>query len=118
MSVPVVKASPKQGEQPNMPGTRRQQVEITNELGLHLRAANRWVELARTFQSEVRVFWNGRSADGKSILDLLTLGAESGALLELEIIGPDSDEAAAALAELVANRFHDGNAGGCGAINP
>ncbi len=90
-----------------MPGSRRQQLEITNKLGLHLRAANRWVELARRFQSEVRVFWNGRSADGKSILDLLTLGAEAGALLELEVVGPDSDEAAAALAELVESRFHD-----------
>ena len=90
-----------------MPGSRRQQVEITNELGLHLRAANRWVELARQFQSEVRVFWKGRSADGKSILDLLTLGAEPGALLELEVDGPDSEEAAAALSELVERRFHD-----------
>jgi len=90
-----------------MPGQRRRRVEITNELGLHLRAANRLVQLARRFQSDVRVFWNGRVADGKSILDLLTLGAGSGALVELEVIGPDSEEAAAALCELVENRFHD-----------
>ena len=82
---------------------------MTNELGLHLRAANRWVELAQQFQSEVRVLWNGRVADGKSILDLMTLGAESGALLELEVSGPDSEEAAAALSELVESRFHDRN---------
>lgn len=94
-----------------MPGPRRQQIEITNELGLHLRAANRWVELARRFQSEVHVFWNGRSADGKSILDLLTLGAEAGALIELEVVGPDSDEAAEALARLVESQFHECNNG-------
>src|SRR5271166_6590026 len=88
-----------------MPDSRRRQVEITNELGLHLRAANRWVELARQFQSDVRVFWNGRAADGKSILDLLTLGAESGALIEIEVSGPDSEEAAEALYELVKRRF-------------
>ena len=90
-----------------MPGQRRRRLEITNELGLHLRAANRLVQLALRFQSDVRVFWNGRVADGKSILDLLTLGAGSGALVELEVIGPDSEEAAAALCELVENRFHD-----------
>ncbi len=90
-----------------MPGLRRQRVEITNELGLHLRVANRWVRLAQQFQSEVRVLWNGRVADGKSILDLLTLGAENGALLELEASGPDSEEAVAALCELVESPMHD-----------
>jgi phosphotransferase system HPr (HPr) family protein len=89
-----------------MPGSRRR-VKITNELGLHLRAANRLVQLAQHFQSEVRVSWNGRVADGKSILDLMTLGAEFGTLLELEASGPDSEEAAAALCELVASRFHE-----------
>src|SRR5208283_3208846 len=69
--------------------------------------AFRLVQLALRFQSDVRVFWNGRVADGKSILDLLMLGAGSGALVELEVIGPDSEEAAAALCELVENRFHD-----------
>jgi phosphocarrier protein len=90
-----------------MPGLWRQQVEITNELGLHLRAANRWVELAKRFQSEVRVRWNGRAADGKSILDLLSLCAGSGALLEIEATGPDSEEATRALSELVASRFRE-----------
>ena len=80
-------------------------MEITDEHGLHLRAANRLVKIARRFQSDIRVFWNDRVANGKSILDLLTLGAESGALLEFEVIGPDSEEAAAALSELVESSF-------------
>jgi len=90
-----------------MPGLRRQQVEISNELGLHLRVANQLVQLAQQFQSEVRVRWNGQVADGKSILDLMTLGAGSGAWLELEVSGPDSDEAVAALCELVESSFDD-----------
>ena len=90
-----------------MPGLRRRRAQITNELGLHLRAANRLVQLAQQFRSDVRVFWNGRAADGKSILDLLTLGAGFGALIELEVTGPDSEEAADALSELVENRFRD-----------
>ena len=95
-----------------MSGLRRRQVEITNELGLHLRVANRLVQLAQQFQSEVRILWNGRVADGKSILDLMTLGAGSGALLELEVRGPDSEEAVAALCELVQSPRHDDTAGG------
>src|SRR3954468_18926547 len=90
-----------------MPGLRRRRVEITNELGLHLRVANRLVQIAQQFQSEVRVLWNGRVADGKSILDLMTLGAESGSLLELEANGPDSEEAVQALTELVESSFDE-----------
>ena len=90
-----------------MPGSKRRRVEITNEHGLHLRAANLLVRIAKRFQSDIRVFWNDRVANGKSILDLLTLGAESGALLEFEVIGPDSEEAAAALSELVESSFQD-----------
>lgn len=90
-----------------MAGLMRQQLEITNELGLHLRAASRLVQLAQQFQSDVRVLWKGREADGKSILDLMALGAESGAMLEFEVNGPDSEEAATALHDLVQHGFHD-----------
>ena len=90
-----------------MSALKRPRVEITDEHGLHLRAANRVVQIAKTFQSEIRVFWNDRVADGKSILDLITLGAESGAVLEFEVIGPDSEEAGAALTELVESCFYD-----------
>ncbi len=90
-----------------MSALKRRRVEITGEQGLHLRAANRVVQIAKRFRSDIRVFWNDRVADGKSILDLIALGAESGALLEFEVIGPDSEEAAAALAELVESRFDD-----------
>ncbi len=90
-----------------MAGLMRQQLEITNEHGLHLRAASRLVQLAQQFQSDVRVLWKGRVADGKSILDLMALGAESGTMLEFEVIGPDAEEAAAALHDLVENGFHD-----------
>ena len=93
--------------------SRRLQVEVTGDFGLHLRAANRWVQLTRRFESEVRVSWNGRAVDGKSILDLLTLGAQPGALLELEVTGPDSEEAAAALRKLAEDGLQDSN-DGCG----
>ncbi len=90
-----------------MSALKRRRVEITDEHGLHLRAANRVVQIAKRFQFDIRVFWNDRVADGKSILDLIALGAECGALLEFEAIGPDSKEAGAALTELVENHFYD-----------
>ena len=60
---------------------------------------------------EVRVSCNGRAADGRSILDLMTLAAESGAQLELEAIGPDAEAATAALCSLIEDRFHEGGDG-------
>jgi phosphocarrier protein len=87
--------------------TLRRQVEITNGLGLHLRAANLFVQLSQQFQVEIQVFCNGHAANGRSILDLLGLAAERGARLELEVSGPDAMEAAAALCDLVEARFHE-----------
>src|SRR5207247_2506593 len=65
------------------PGIRRQ-VEILNSLGLHMRPADRFVKLALRFQSEIRVTHNGNVFNGKSILDLTSVGAECGTLLDLE----------------------------------
>ena len=90
-----------------MPYSSRRQVEITNGLGLHLRAASRLVQLAQQFQSEVRVLCEGRTANGKSILDLLTLAAQRGSRVEIETRGADAEEAAAALHELIEARFGD-----------
>jgi phosphocarrier protein len=85
----------------------RCEVQITNLLGLHLRAADKFVALTRQFQAEVRVLCNGRAANGGSILDLLCLAAECGACLELELAGPEAKDAAVALCELVTSRFHE-----------
>jgi phosphotransferase system HPr (HPr) family protein len=85
----------------------RRDVKITNSLGLHLRPANKFVNVAHQFQADIRVFHNGHEINGKSILDLTTLAAECGAELILEARGPDAEAAVAALAELVLSRFDD-----------
>ena len=85
----------------------RRQVEITNSLGLHMRPANKFVELALQFQAEIRVHYNGNEFNGKSILDLTSLAAECGTRLELEARGPDAAAAVEALADLVSARFHE-----------
>ena len=96
----------KPGEERIMP-TLRRRVEITNGPGLHLRAADQFVRECQQFQAEVRVFCNGHVANGRSILGLLSLAAECGARLELEVSGPDANEAAAALCKLVEARFQE-----------
>jgi len=81
----------------------RRQVQIVNPSGLHLRAAAEFVRHSRDFEADVHVALNGRTVDGKSILDLITLAAECGARLEIEASGPDAEQAVAALCDLVAS---------------
>lgn len=87
------------------------QVEITNGLGLHVRPAMKFVELASRFQSEVRVRHNNNEFNGKSLLELTMMAAECGTRLELETRGPDAQQAIEALAELVAARFYENEDG-------
>jgi phosphocarrier protein len=89
----------------------RRQVEIANCLGLHLRAADRFVKLARTFQAEIRVHFQGSDCNGKSILDLMSLAAECGTQLNLEARGDDAVAAVESLAGLVSARFNENDNG-------
>jgi phosphocarrier protein HPr len=85
----------------------RRQVEVTNSLGLHMRPANKFVELALQFQADIRVHYNGNEFNGKSMLELTSLAAECGARLEVEARGPDAAAAVTALAELVDSQFYE-----------
>lgn len=82
-------------------------IEIINQLGLHARAAARFVETASRFVAEVTVTNGDESVSGKSILGLMMLAAGQGTQLSLVAIGPDADEAIDALAALIAQRFHE-----------
>ncbi len=84
----------------------RRQVVIVNTYGLHMRPSTRFVKLASSFQSDVWVHFEGKRANGKSLLDMTTLGAQRGATLGLEVQGLDAEQALAALADLVAAGFH------------
>ncbi len=83
------------------------EVEIINQLGLHARAAARFVETASRFNAEVPVSNGDDSVAGKSILGLMMLAAAQGTQLKLVAVGADADAAIDALAELVAERFHE-----------
>lgn len=80
-------------------------VEITNPLGLHLRAARRFAQVAERFQARIIVAMEGKSANGKSILDLITLTAGPGSNLDIGADGLDSEAAVIALSELVESGF-------------
>ncbi len=79
----------------------RRQVGVSNECGLHLRVADKFVKLANSFQSEIWVHCKGIMANGRSILSLLSLAAECGTMLALEAQGCDAEDAVAALANLI-----------------
>ena len=96
----------------------RRQVEVMNSLGLHMRPANKFVELALQFQAEVRVHYNGNEFNGKSILDLTSLAAECGTILNLEARGPDAAAAIESLADLVRARFHEDEDGAATEVEP
>ena len=81
------------------------EVTIVNRLGLHARAAAKFVHLAGTFASRVTVSRDATRVDGKSILGLLTLAASKGTKLHLTLHGDDEVEAAAKLQDLVRSRF-------------
>ena len=81
------------------------ETKIANRLGLHARAAARFVQLANGFQSRITVSKDGSRVDGKSILGLLTLAAREGTRLRLTAEGDDASEALAQLDELVRDRF-------------
>lgn len=85
----------------------RRPVQIRNRLGLHARAAARFVHMANRFRSRVAVTCDGQTMDGKSILGILLLAASQGTWLEVETEGEDEVEAAAALEGLVARGFEE-----------
>ena len=86
----------------------RAEVEIVNRLGLHARAAARFVETAGRFDAEVTVTNGEESVSGKSILGLMMLAAAEGTRLMIDASGPDAEAVVDALAALVAERFHEG----------
>ncbi len=83
----------------------RRELRIRNRLGLHARAAARFVHTAGQFRSQVSAGREGRVMDGKSILGILLLAASQGSTIELTVDGPDEEQAMAALADLVENGF-------------
>jgi phosphocarrier protein HPr len=83
----------------------RKEFTVRNKLGLHARAAAKIVQTSSQFQSSILIITNGREADAKSMLDIMTLSCPQGTRIELCAEGKDAAEALAALAVLFDNKF-------------
>ena len=80
-------------------------VTVVNELGMHARAAAKFVHLATRFQSHVRVARDAREMDGKSIMGILLLAAACGSAIVISADGADERDAVDALSALVSSGF-------------
>ncbi|TEU07087.1 MAG: HPr family phosphocarrier protein [Candidatus Aminicenantes bacterium] len=80
-------------------------ITIKNKLGMHARAAVKFVNTANRFSSTVRVVKDGDEIDGKSILGILTLAAVQGTEIILKVSGEDENRALSALVGLINNNF-------------
>ena len=80
-------------------------VTVVNQLGMHARAAAKFVHLAAKYQAQIRVARDSREVDGKSIMGVLLLAAARGTTITISADGSDERDAIEALAALVASGF-------------
>jgi phosphocarrier protein len=85
----------------------KREVVIINKLGLHARAAAKFVTLASRFDADIRLLRNGREVNGKSIMGVMMLAAACGTRLELCAGGPEAEQALEHLEELILRRFDE-----------
>jgi len=84
------------------------ELQITNRLGLHARAAAKLVHTASEFESDIFLSLNDEEVNAKSILGLLTLAATKGTAIRLRVDGNDEDRASLAILALFENKFGEG----------
>lgn len=82
-------------------------VIITNRVGLHARPARTLVQTAAQFRSRIQLICKGKTANARSIINVLMLGAVQGDMLLMQAKGEDAEEALSALAELVRRKFDE-----------
>ncbi len=80
-------------------------VQVVNRNGVHARPAAEIVKLAAKYASDITVIRDDLEVNGKSIMGVMMLAAECGAMLRLRAEGPDAPQALDALADLIANKF-------------
>jgi phosphocarrier protein HPr len=81
------------------------ELTLINKLGLHARAAAKFVNLASGFESEVTISRNGKTVNGKSIMGVMMLAASCGTTIEVNTSGNDAEQALQQIEQLVQDRF-------------
>lgn len=84
-------------------------LKIENIKGLHARASAKLVEVVERFDAEATVSKDGESTSGDSIMGLLMLAASVGTYIDVETRGPEAEALAAAITDLVADKFGEGD---------
>ena len=82
-------------------------ITIINKLGLHARAAAKLVSTASAYSSKIKVAYDGKEVDGKSIMSVMMLAVSKGCELSLKVEGDDESAALQAIIELINNRFDE-----------
>ncbi len=85
----------------------KREVTIINKLGLHARAAAKFVTVAARFASDIRVLRGQQAVNGKSIMGVMMLAAGKGTRLEIQAVGEDAEQALISLETLVKQRFDE-----------
>lgn len=83
------------------------ETEISNRLGLHARAAGKFVQTAARFGAQITLFAKGKEVNARSILGLMMLAAGKGTPIKLRASGDDADAALDALIDLVDRKFDE-----------
>ena len=84
-------------------------VTVINKLGMHARAAAKFVSLASSFVSDIELGKGNRKVNGKSIMGVMMLAASQGTTVTLYVNGNDEKEAASELERLINQRFGEDN---------
>ena len=80
-------------------------IEITNKLGLHARASSKLVQLANTFNCDITIAKNDKTANAKSIMSVMMLAANRGSQVTISATGIDEEKALHSLCDLIASKF-------------
>ncbi len=86
----------------------KRDITIINKLGLHARAAAKFVTCANQYNSHIQISRSNQQANGKSIMELMMLAASKGSELTISADGEDEAAAITALEELIKDRFGEG----------
>lgn len=83
----------------------REDLIITNKLGLHTRAAAKLVDTAKRYASKIELVFRDRAVDCKSIMSIITLGAQYGNTVTFIVTGDDEQDALSAISHLLDGKF-------------
>jgi phosphocarrier protein HPr len=82
-------------------------IEIVNRLGMHARAAAKFVKLASSFHSDIDIQKDSRRVNAKSIMGVMMLAANKGSTVTIHASGDDAEQSLDALEQLINDRFEE-----------